>query len=160
MTPDGIATEDWDRVHQLAADVVNASADGDTAAADAASLRIRGVLDELQKKYGPLPSLLAPRADYVDGLEEREYWLMAAYEQAQARGDLKNRVWVASSLASLHLEEVGDPVTGERWLRALEGHLRTFPDESERQEAIRLGGILEELRTRPQNKQMQRTRRG
>ena len=129
-------------------------------AADAASLRIRGVLDELQKKYGPLPSLLATRADYVDGLEEREYWLMAAYEQAQARGDLKNRLWIASSLASLHLEEAGDPVTGEHWLRALEGHLGTFPDESEHQEAIRLGGILEELRTRPQNKQMQRTRRG
>jgi hypothetical protein len=160
VTPDGISTEDWDRVHQLAADVVNASTDGDTAAADAASLRIRDVLDELQKKYGPLPSLLATRADYVDGLEEREYWLMAAYEQAQARGDLKNRVWLASSLASFHLEEAGDPVTGEQWLRALEEHLRTFPDASEHQEAIRLGGILEALRTHPQNKQMQRTRRG
>jgi hypothetical protein len=84
-TPDGITTEDWDRVHELALDVVNLSAEGDEAASDAAKLQLRELVDDLQEKYGPLPSLLATRADYVERVEDREYWLTAAYEQAAAR---------------------------------------------------------------------------
>src|SRR5262245_24361019 len=72
MTPDGIATEDWDRIHELALEVVNDSAEGDEAASDAASVRLRELLDQLQEKYGALPSLLATRADYVASPEERE----------------------------------------------------------------------------------------
>jgi hypothetical protein len=160
VTPDGITTEDWDRIHQLALDVVNASADGDTSASDAASLRLREVLDELQEKYGPLPSLLATRADYVTGTEERDYGLTAAYEQAAARGDIKNLVWISSSLACLHLEDAADPARGKEWLTRLEGHLRVAPDESEAEEAVRLRELLNRLQERPQNNKMQRTKHG
>jgi NADH:ubiquinone oxidoreductase subunit E len=112
MTPDGIATEDWDRVLALAVQVVNDSAAGNEEDSDAASMRLREVLDELQEKYGALPSLLATRADYVASPEEREYWLLAAYEQAQKRDDPKNLVWVSSSLACFHLEEAPDVTKG------------------------------------------------
>jgi hypothetical protein len=160
VTPDGIATEDWDRVHQLALDIVNASAEGDTAASDAAALQLREFLDELQEKHGPLPSLLATRADYVSGTEERDYWLTAAYEQATVRRDLKNLVWIAASLACLHLEDLADTVKGEEWLRRLEDHLKTAPNASEAEEAHRLREVLKQLRQQPQNNKMQRTSHG
>ena len=159
MTPDGIATEDWDRVHELALEVVNASAEGEEAASEAATLRLRELLDELQQKYGPLPSLLATRADYIsDGPQERDYWLAAAYEQAEKLGDTRNLVWIAASLATLHVDDLGDAVQGSRWLTQLEEHLRATPDESEAEEAGRLRGILESLKGLPQNNDMQRTR--
>jgi hypothetical protein len=160
VTPDGITTEDWDRVHDLALEVANASGDSDVVASDNASLRLRALLDALQKKYGPLPTLLATRADYVDTGEEREYWLLAAYEQASIRSDVKNLVWVSSSLAALHLENLGDPVKGAQWLARLHEHLQAIPDDSESLEATRLQVLLESLREGPQNKQMQRTRHG
>jgi hypothetical protein len=71
-TPDGITTEDWDRVHDLALEVVNLSAEGDEAGSDAAKIQLRELLDDLQEKYGPLPSLLATRADYVERVEDRD----------------------------------------------------------------------------------------
>jgi hypothetical protein len=46
MTEDGIATEDWDRVHELAVEVVNLSADGDIATSEQASLRLVELLDD------------------------------------------------------------------------------------------------------------------
>ena len=158
MTPDGIATEDWDRVHELALQVVNDSAEGDEAASDAASLRLRELLDELQEKYGALPSLLATRADYVTSPQEREYWLLAAYEQAQQRKDEKNLVWVASSLACFHLEEAPDLMKGTHWLESFEQHLQTFSDPSEARQAIRLRGLLQSLKEQRQNNELQRTR--
>src|SRR5215471_9191702 len=124
MTPDGISTQDWDRVHELALEVVNASGEGDDAMSDSATLRLRELLDELQEKYGPLPSLLATRADYVDAPEERDYWLTAAYEQAEKRRDVKNLVWIAASLATLYVDDLRDPAQGGRWLSRLEEHLR------------------------------------
>lgn len=160
MTPDGIATADWDRVHQLALDIVNASAEEDLATSESATARLRELLDELQERYGPLPSLLATRADYVDGHEEQEYWLMAAYDQALKLGDPKNLVWVASSLAGFHLEESPDPIKGGEWLNLLEEHLHTAPDASEAEEAVRLRGVLERLKEEPRNNKMRQTRRG
>ena len=146
MTPDGISTEDWDRVHQLAIDIVNASSEGDPAASESAAVRLRELLDELQEKYGPLPSLLATRADYLEAHDEQEYWLMAAYEQAVKLGDPKNLVWIASSLAGLHLEDAPDPIKGSQWLARLEQHLLASPNASEAKEATRLRDILQRLK--------------
>jgi hypothetical protein len=156
MTSDGIATEDWDRVHELALEVVNASAEGEEAASECAALRLRELLDELQQKYGPLPSLLGTRADYIsDGPEERDYWLAAAYEQAQKLGDTKNLVWIAASLATLHVDDRRDPVEGSRWLMQLEEHLRATPDDSEAEEAIRVRRNLASLKGQPQSNEKQ-----
>jgi hypothetical protein len=160
MTPDGISTEDWDRVHELALDVVNSSAEDDLVASASASLRLRELLDELQEKYGPLPSLLATRGDYVDSPVERDYWFSAAYEEAKRRGDAKNLVWIASSLATLHVEGIRDPVKGAEWLTLLEQHLVASPDESEAEEAHRLRGILQSTNQQPQNNGLKLTKRG
>ena len=55
MTPDGISTEDWDRVQAHALQVVNSSAEADDSASDAASLRLRELLDDLQRTWCGLP---------------------------------------------------------------------------------------------------------
>ena len=89
VTPDGISTADWDRVNELALEVVNTSTAEDHEGNERAKRRLKSLLDDLQEKYGPLPSLLATRADYVDRPEDQEYWLLAAYDEAVRRDDAK-----------------------------------------------------------------------
>jgi hypothetical protein len=139
MTPDGIDTADWDQVHELAVEIVNASAEGDDAASDSASIRLRELLDQLQQKYGPLPSLLATRADYAERPADREYWLLAAYTEAAKLGDKRNQALVAESLASFYIEEQPDQEQGKRWLAVLASH----DGESVLDEVARLRAMLD-----------------
>jgi hypothetical protein len=83
----------------------------------------------LEEKYGPLPSLLATRADYVDSPEEREYLLLRAYEQARALNDLKNLVEIAESLASFYIEDrtIATERTGIGRSRSTSSHSMTRP---------------------------------
>lgn len=92
VTSDGISTEDWGLVHELAVEVVNRSAAGDASGSKAKVAELLGLLDTLEERYGCLPSLLATRADYVDGPEEREYYLLQAYSEARALDDAINLV--------------------------------------------------------------------
>jgi hypothetical protein len=143
MTPDGIATEDWDRVHELALEVVNTSSEGDEVASADATARLRDLLDKLQEKYGPVPSLLATRADYAGRLEDREYWLLAAYEKVEQRADVRNQVSIAESLASFYIEDRPDRKRGAEWLETLDRLLLHSPNRSEEKAAARLRAILE-----------------
>jgi hypothetical protein len=102
-TSDGISTAEWDIVHGLAVDVVNAS--------DVEKPRRKGeLLDYLKKlevKYGELPSILATRADYLDDNDPaREELLLKAFSLAEARNDNSNVVYLAQSLAELYLERM------------------------------------------------------
>jgi hypothetical protein len=122
--------------------VVNLSAAGDVASSDAAAVRLLSLLDTLQEKYGPLPSLLATRADYVDSPEDREYLLLRAYDEARILEDLKNLLEISESLASFYIEHRSDYRNGEHWLRKLEEHLQLFHDPLLADEAVRLREIL------------------
>jgi hypothetical protein len=144
-TPDGVSTKDWDRVHELAIEIVNASGAKNHSLWAALTRRLLGVLDELERKYGPLPSVLATRADYVDASGEREYWLEAAHGQALARGDTRNLVWIATSLASFYLEEMNDASRGRHWLGKAEEYLESSPDEAESGEVGRLREVWRAL---------------
>jgi hypothetical protein len=141
MTEDGIATEDWDRVHELALEVVNSSGEGDIPASEQASRHLVELLDDLQEKYGPLPSLLATRADYLDRFEDREYWYLAAYKQAAERGEAKNLVSISESLASLYAEHLHWRQAAE-WVGLLEQHLIVCPDSFDAEQALRIRGLL------------------
>ena len=66
MTPDGISTDDWDRVHEVVVEVVNASAIEDNVLCDHYKERLFGILDELESIYGRIPGVLATRADFTD----------------------------------------------------------------------------------------------
>jgi hypothetical protein len=66
MTRDGISTEEWDRVHTVAVDIVNASAIEDAVLCAHHTERLFDILDELEAIYGRIPSILDTRADYTD----------------------------------------------------------------------------------------------
>jgi hypothetical protein len=101
-TSDGISQQDWDLVHELAVDVVNA-ADDDR---DQHRHHLLQYLDELEVRYGPRPSILATRADYLDDNDPlREELLRNAHALAESIGDERNLLYVAESLVELYLEK-------------------------------------------------------
>ena len=66
--------------------------------------------------YGPLPSILATRADYLEDDDPvREALLLRAHALAEAQSDAGNVVAVAQSLAELYLDK-GDLTEANRWL--------------------------------------------
>jgi hypothetical protein len=60
-TSDGISPEGWSRVHELVVDLFNSPSE----ARDAARNLLFRWLDELERKYGELPSIVATRAVFV-----------------------------------------------------------------------------------------------
>ncbi|RYD17418.1 MAG: hypothetical protein EOP88_26685 [Verrucomicrobiaceae bacterium] len=66
MTPDGISTADWNRVHEAACRIVNAIMMDDDVLSDHHTSSLFEILDELERRYGRLPSILATRADFSD----------------------------------------------------------------------------------------------
>ena len=123
-TSDGIISEDWDVIHELAVDIVNAP-DNEK---PAYSKKLADYLDSLEHKYGPLPSILATRADYLpDDDPARGDLLLRAYQSAEASGDCQNQLLVAQSLAELHLEKV-ELFDANRGLERMRSHLMAMKD--------------------------------
>ena len=81
-TPDGITDADWDRVHELTLDCVNAPTDQEQ---DTCRCRLLLYLDALEEKYGVLASLLATRADFTDDPAVQEWLLLRALALAEER---------------------------------------------------------------------------
>lgn len=124
-TTDGIAGEDWERVGELAWSLVAATLDEDDAACGEATIRLFAYLDTLDARYGERPSLLATRADFLDVDTHgrlKDALLRRAYALAEARDDAWNLLYVAHSLAELHIETAREPAEGRRWLGRLRHH--------------------------------------
>jgi hypothetical protein len=96
----------------------------------------------LEARYGPLPSILATRADYTDDAVDAVSLLERAYESAVARGDGVNRVEIAESLAQMHVEHLQDLHGAIRWLAAFVEELETSPDPGRLTELRRLEAHL------------------
>src|SRR4029077_6671165 len=111
-TPDGISGEDWDKVHELAVEIINA----DDVESEVRRSQLLSYLDQLEKKYGELPSILATRADYVEELGAKEELLTRAYMLASTFQDAGNQLDVAHSLAELYIEKFQDTTEGKIWL--------------------------------------------
>jgi hypothetical protein len=126
-TPDGISTDDWDVVHELAVALVNAADPQENARCRE---RLFEYLDQLEQRYGQTPSILATRADFVDGDDDsvREPLYNRAYELATVRSDWTNALLVAHSLAELYIEDRHDVVNGRLWLARLKEHLAQVDD--------------------------------
>jgi hypothetical protein len=142
MTSDGITTEDWNEVHELAVEIVNHSAAEDHMAEARARASLMALLDRLDQKYGKRPSLLATRADYVESPTERERLLLSAFSEAERIKDSGNRMLVAESLASLYLEELRNLDEGARWLGVWRDELGEDPARRDRDEVSRFERIL------------------
>lgn len=134
-TSDGISGEDWDVVHELAVDLVNASTSD-------SALQLRGrllaFLDHLESKYGSVPSILATRADYVDNPRLKESLLNDAHFLAESQRDIANALLIAHSLAELHLEEFHDWKKGREWLAKMHEYLAETRDDHYNVEYTRL----------------------
>lgn len=112
MTSDGISTEDWDRVHELALNIVNAIDGEDQAPYD----ELFSYLAHLRSKYGERASILATEGDYADNPREAERLYVMAFNIAAAAGDIANVREIALSLAYLHANAIKDAAAASRWL--------------------------------------------
>ena len=135
-TSDGISSEDWDLVHALALDIVNASALGDDFESAEKTTEFLALIERLEGKYGVTASLLATKADYIEDTQERIELLSRGYLVATESGDLKNKTLIASSLAELFWWELGDKKNTRHWLEKLRRSLIDYGDEGE-QEVLR-----------------------
>jgi hypothetical protein len=128
MTSDGIGDDDWDRIRELAVDVVNASADGDDSLE---RMRLFEGLDRLEQAYGRLPSIVATRGDFTESPAESVELLREAFELATRRGDVINEVYIADSLARTYVEDLTDRDNGREWLDVLARCLRNAGGETD-----------------------------
>jgi hypothetical protein len=144
MTSDGIRSDDWDKIHACALDVVNASSANDAEAGAHAAPFV--ILDELETKYGRRPSLLATRADFVESSQERARLFEEAYQEAQRISDLQNMEAIAHSLTEFYVEEMRGPEMGGIWLAQWREHVGPESNESQQGELSRLGQLLLDTR--------------
>ena len=142
MTPDGISTEDWDRVHVAAVDIVNASAVEDDVLCAHHTQRLLDILDELELTYGRIPSILDTRADYTDDPSEA----IALYEEALAATEDPDLTCLAlASLIRLMIEEHHDESSISRRTLQLE-QLTDLDKGFEIEELRELQSNFEELK--------------
>jgi hypothetical protein len=134
-TSDGISTEDWDVVHELAVDIVNAVDPTENARC---RQRLFEYLDQLEGKYGQVPSILATRADFGEDDNVKERLYISAYELATSRSDWANALLIAHSLAELYVEEQHNLVDGKMWLARLKEHLAQVDDPDVAQDYAKL----------------------
>lgn len=140
MTSDGISTEDWDRVHELTLEIVNAFDDDRKCRDD-----LFRYLDQLEETYGERPSLIAARADFVADRREAERLLLKAFDIAIGIGDSANICEIALSLADLYTNDVADVVSASRWLEVASAQLRDDV-EADRIEFNDIADALERLK--------------
>ena len=81
-----ISGEDWERVQELALDLVNTS---DVDDERIYRRRLLDFLGDLRARYGELPSILATEADYVEDVHASESLLLRAFDLAKQAGDVK-----------------------------------------------------------------------
>jgi hypothetical protein len=145
-TSDGISNEDWDLVHEFAVAIVNASGE------EEANLRrkLLAYLDELERKYGVLPSILATRADYIDEEDtpRRIELLTRAHTEATNRGDVRNQLYSAASIAGLYVRDLADVARGRHWLGIATALLTEAGDSSDADELNEIAETLEHLESR------------
>lgn len=141
-TSDGISTEDWNAVHELVLNIVNAEAEAEE---NIFTNQLFQFLDELEEKYGVLPSILATRADYVPDVNEQAMPFRQAYALAEASNDKNNLKLISHSLAELYIENLKGSSEGRIWIKRLRDHLNSSPDMTLNDELTRLQKSLDQL---------------
>lgn len=144
-TSDNISTKDWDLVHELALEIANACGEAEE---QISRRRLLKYLDDLEMKYGALPSILATRADYVTDNNEKLQLLNQAFILAEATDDSQNLTEVAHSLAELYVEELGNLSESKKWLSRLATDLKRRPNKRLRKEYDRLSSLIAKLESK------------
>ena len=147
MTSDGISTQDWDRVHELAVDVVNSGEQDKEARND-----LLGYLQQLKSKYGALPSILATEAEYTDDPRVAEALFLRAFDLSVTRGDTENLREIALSLANFYMDS-RDFTAASQWLEVAAAQLRPG-NESDRSEFELIVKLLMQARDQTENPEL------
>jgi hypothetical protein len=142
MTTDGVPASEWARVRELQAEIVNFAYHDQYEASGQASYDLVALAAELEAKYGPLPALLAIRADHVTSLDARESLLHETYRQAECRNDAAYQAWAAVSLASHYVDVVPDMRKAEHWASVAEVQSLRLGDPRLDEDIDRLRGVL------------------
>jgi hypothetical protein len=125
-TSDGVTDADWDVIMTLAENVVHQT--GLDLDPSLAKKRISLALNKLENKYGRLPSILSTKADYVDDFGERLSLLKEGYVTADEILDIKNKVFISSSIAELYIE-VKNKQLAKYWIAKMKADLEGFPGD-------------------------------
>jgi hypothetical protein len=147
-TPDGVPEKDWARVTRLALAIAVATEKGNEPAVEDATEKLLALLESLEKKFGPLPGILAAHADFLDDPEEATRLLERAYKIAGQRADVESRLTIADSLAAVYIRELEDPVQGTKWLAAMAEALKSAGDENDSDSYDELREDLDRLKSR------------
>jgi hypothetical protein len=146
VTTDGITTDDWARVKACAVELLHAL---DSDQEVECRFHLLQCLNELETKYGALPSLVATRADFIEESNKNEAFLLRAYALARALGDRGSALQVAHSLASLYIDDLTKCIEASRWLLRLNKHIIEQQDEEYARELERLVERFRLLHNRP-----------
>ena len=128
MTPDGIPTPEWDRIHELALEVANASMQDDALLSDAKTEEMLSCLQELRVRHGDLPSILGTLADYTDDEVERYDLYARAIAEARRLGDGKNLMILLESILELNCLDTDQRVFWQSQLTARKIELGAAPN--------------------------------
>ena len=132
MTSDGITNRDWALVKRMACKLSNETARNDCESAARAKRSLLAILSRLEAKYGPKPSILATRADYLPRSGKKTALLLRAYRLAERSHDGINVELICLSLAKLYLEDLCCIKEGKRWLARYERALSKNKESGER----------------------------
>lgn len=138
---------DWSRIHGLSLEVANLTLANKASAAERARRRLLAALSAMNARHGPLPSILATKAEYIKAPKAKKSLLLRAYRNAVIRHDPKNKTLIASSLAEFYVDEQIDHRRARVWLDRLEQALREFSDPTERRQLRRLRRALADQMT-------------
>jgi hypothetical protein len=116
MTSDGISSDDWERIQEIAAVIANAAIADDNVLYDSATLEMANALKELKDKYGALPSIIATEAEYAANPVVKVNLLQEALNLARRGGDEKNERLIIHSLAEVYVDELKDKERALYWI--------------------------------------------
>lgn len=126
-TSDGIKDRDWDRVKELACDMVNMSAmDHDTTNE---RKRIITYLESLVGKYGRLPSIISTMSEYINNTTEELQLLKESYCTACEIDDAFSKAIISSSLTEYYIDNDLSVDLQSYWYNLFEENRQHFSDE-------------------------------
>ncbi len=139
-----IQAEEWKKIRDLASAVSRAAKDDNYPLSHIHCRTLIDFLDSLQDKYGPLPRILATKADYMEDDEIRLCLYEKAFEISETEHNHMECVFIADSLILLYLEDIDVPnyEMAHRWLKRMEFSLRNCPDEHFSQAAERYRSLI------------------
>jgi len=97
-----IEKADWDRVHEMACGIVNATSIGDGILSESKHESLFSVLDELEAKYGKHPSIIATRGDFTDDRNEALSLFQQALVLARFYEDKEEEEEILDSIKNLN----------------------------------------------------------